>query len=61
MDGDGRRFAALVLAVCFVVVLTGIVTWGVLHKINKKLVEPGVFESKAVGTVVTTQATQKAN
>ena len=41
MDPDDRRRAALILTIGFLFALTGFMTWGVLHKIHKKLiVEP---------------------
>jgi hypothetical protein len=40
MDAGEHRHVALVLTIGFVVVLTGLITWGVVHKINKKIIEP---------------------
>ncbi len=54
MDGDERRFTALLLTVAIVLALTGLLTWGVLHKIGKQILKPGLQS-------VEEPASQKAN
>jgi len=53
MEPDKRRHAALIITICLVLVLTGFMAWGVLHKINKLIFAdsgPGVVDIQEVPT-----------
>jgi len=40
MDGDERRHTAMMLTIALVILLTGLLMWGVLHKINERILKP---------------------
>jgi hypothetical protein len=54
MDGDERRHIAMILTIALVILLTGLLMWGVLHKINQRILKP----AEGIKSV---PATQKAN
>ncbi len=56
MDAEARRRSALVITIVFVVALTGFMTWGVLHKIKKGILEPAAPQVVDIMVVPTTKA-----
>ena len=40
MEPVEQREKARFIVILFVVTLTGLITWGVIHKLNKSVIEP---------------------